>query len=664
MKRTLSGWLTALGLLAASLAWWGFTLQRSVFADGADRRVAATLSASPVMRDATIAASWVALDAALPADVRRNLTPEELRAIASAAVDDAAYRAALEATNSDIERYLHGDLDTRPRLDQAPVDAALRASMTSIRPDLAEVADNLPPMEVRYPDAGLGLARNARAAASMLTRAASIIALVCSVGALVVAPTRSNVLRRLAGWALVNGGIWLALRFTMPFVADSLFASNAALARSLLELVTDTMAGPGLALSALGVVLGVLAFLARRLEGLAARRAARSRQRLASGEVARERNTREAARAAEQLLVAPASAGRDGRKTRAAEPAREGGPSALLGRVVEANHLRMQRPDVDITPDRPALPARIDGETDRSIPRDAKPPPGFGWAAVRDPNAAGEPLSLLRNPPPEPPEPDDRAPLTGGPAGPTWEPTSPTEAPWPGSAVPGDRRRGPGQLPDFAAPSIGAAPRMATGPASPAAPAPTAAAPGGTAASIRAETAPPMAAGQTARDALQPDADRAPWTSRLAGRGRIEATHASQAALTDQATPASDAARSQDRGPDGSGDDALRPSVAGTPMVEPAEAPRPQPELRRRPLPGPAGRNGTVHGGTEPGERNASLPPQYIEGIGYIFASAPYAGARYLEGYGYLLTPEELAAWQRSSSAAAPSAGGEDSVPR
>jgi len=99
-------------------------------------------------------------------------------------------------------------------------------------------------------------------------------------------------------------------------------------------------------------------------------------------------------------------------------------------------------------------------------------------------------------------------------------------------------------------------------------------------------------------------------------------------------------------------------------MVEPAEAPRPQPELRRRPLPGPAGRNGTVHGGTEPGERNASLPPQYIEGIGYIFASAPYAGARYLEGYGYLLTPEELAAWQRSSSAAAPSAGGEDSVPR
>jgi hypothetical protein len=316
-RRALASVLVALGLVAASLAWWGFTLQRTVFdADRSDRLAHALLDSGAV-QDALISASTDALDAALPAQVRAQVPMADLTTAARAALDTPEARAALEQALVGTHRYLIGDVDQPPTLDTAPIDAALRAQIARVRPDLAEVVPSLPPLQVDLPDSGLPVVRDIRRLVDRATATAEVVAVVALAAALIVAPDRAPVLRRVGWWATLAGGLWVALRFAVPALAEVVVPARAALIAGLVEAGAEGMAAPGLWLAALGLLALVLGLvLPRRTIALGAGgRAARRR--------AAERRAAKASRRDPRLV-----GGRDG--GRASRP----GTAPAAGRAV------------------------------------------------------------------------------------------------------------------------------------------------------------------------------------------------------------------------------------------------------------------------------------------------------------------------------------------
>src|SRR5688572_24237905 len=108
-RQGLSRLLVAVAVLAASAAWLGFTLQRTVFEPARSERVVRVLLDSPEVRNVLVQRVVDTVDAALPPEARSLVSVEQLASIANATLDDPDVKTAIERSLVGTQRYLIGD---------------------------------------------------------------------------------------------------------------------------------------------------------------------------------------------------------------------------------------------------------------------------------------------------------------------------------------------------------------------------------------------------------------------------------------------------------------------------------------------------------------------------------------------------------------------------
>ena len=272
VRRAASGWVLSLALFAASVAWTGFTLQRTTLDASRTAKVADTLLTDSKVRDAIVSSIVGLVDKGLPVEVRPQVSTDLLVNAARSALAAPGPRADLERALVDTHRYLLGDLKTAPVLDSSQIDLAVRQNLVQARPELAGVVAAIPKVEIPLPAVGLPAVRGLRSVVDLVTWWAAVLAGAVAIGALAVSPDRGWVLRRIGRWALGAGLLWVALRFAVPAVGRRFAPSSSALLSSLATAVSERMAGPGTVLAALGgacMGLGSLLGLRRRRARLA-----------------------------------------------------------------------------------------------------------------------------------------------------------------------------------------------------------------------------------------------------------------------------------------------------------------------------------------------------------------------------------------------------------
>jgi hypothetical protein len=282
MRRGLSSLLLTLGVFAAALAWSGLTLQRTVFDTGRSERIVVALTENEAVKAALVNASVRAIDGSLPLELRRSVPTEDLSLAARQALDSPEVAAALQVALVDTHRYLLGELETPPTLTQAPIDQALRTQLATVRPDLAGVAAQLPPLEVALPSEGLPSVKNVGDTVRTTTNLAALAAAGLVVTGLVLSPRRGKALRRVGWWAVGVGCTWVGIRYGLPLAAERLFTTDAALVRALADILAGGMAGPGVVMVGAGATLAGVGFASARVQRAQAERKLRQRRQLAA----------------------------------------------------------------------------------------------------------------------------------------------------------------------------------------------------------------------------------------------------------------------------------------------------------------------------------------------------------------------------------------------
>jgi hypothetical protein len=412
-------------------------------------------------------------DAALPPEVRANVSLAELTTAANQVLDDPRVRTSIEQALVDSHRYVIGDLDREPVLDTSAVDAVVRERLALIRPDVAALLPAQQPIVLQLPDTGLSAIHRVRDLVTSLTPLLAVTALCAAAAGLLVSPNRPSVLRRIGFWAVSMGAVWIVLRFALPALVEALFGDRGAVLAALSEAVAGGMAVPGtlmflagLATLALATVVGTVerSLAAAAHNGRSTDRPDRSsrlqarRQRTADAASARHARTGTQAPPAASV----ASTGAD----RAAAPTGPGPRTANAANVVTAAPVAYGYPRAK-SPAQVPLPGVGGAGHLGSVPM-AGPHPG---APAAPPLAPGAARIGSRNPTrpaassappvmPAPPVPVPTPEPAGRPAGPLAEAsavTMPSAAVVPGAtpgiAIPLPRRdpqdrRDPARSPD------------------------------------------------------------------------------------------------------------------------------------------------------------------------------------------------------------------------
>lgn len=255
MRRLLAGTALAVGLIAGSFAWWGFTLERTVGDAGRADEVVDVLLDQGGVQEGLAEATETALRGALPADLAVALTPAQVEAVARSALAGPESQAAVRQALLAVHGYVTGSQEAVPVLAGGAVDAAMRQQLVAVRPDLAAAVPSVAPLSVALPDQGLEAARSSRRELADSVRLAAVVAAVSLAVALVVSPRRSRVLRTVGWWALVTGGLGVVLRFAVPAFAEAALPAGPSLIGGLAAAVAESMLWPGLILVALGNML-------------------------------------------------------------------------------------------------------------------------------------------------------------------------------------------------------------------------------------------------------------------------------------------------------------------------------------------------------------------------------------------------------------------------
>ncbi len=255
MRRLLAGFALTLGLVAASLAWWGFTLDRTVGDPARTARVTDVLLQDEAVQNGFVDATATAINQTLPPEARGLISRAQIDAAARAAVESPATQDDLRATLAQVHSYVVGAADQPPLLSAGALDAAVRQQLVALDPALAPSVAAMAPLAIRLPDQGLEVARTSREWLADATRIAAIVACLAVAVALVTSPRRSAIMRRAGWWALVTGGLWVVLRFAVPPLAAEVLPAGAGLIGGLATAASESMLWPGLILVAAGNIL-------------------------------------------------------------------------------------------------------------------------------------------------------------------------------------------------------------------------------------------------------------------------------------------------------------------------------------------------------------------------------------------------------------------------
>lgn len=258
--------LLTVGLLAASLAWLGFTMQRTAFDATRSERAVGVLLDDRAVREALLQRLASSVDEQLPPTVRGQITSEQLGTVAASTLDDPTVRDALLTAIGGTHRYLLGETESAPVIDEKLVDAVLRRQLTSVRPDLATVVPSLPAFEITLPTAGLAPVRAVHSWVDRLTPLAAMVALGCVLASLALSSTRPRVLRRVGWWAMTTGAIWVGFRYLLPAITKAVLPSGAALVSGLTDALVGAIMRPGVVLAAAGAMTWLAGFVLARVE--------------------------------------------------------------------------------------------------------------------------------------------------------------------------------------------------------------------------------------------------------------------------------------------------------------------------------------------------------------------------------------------------------------
>jgi hypothetical protein len=215
MRRAASSVLVAVGLFAASVAWWSFAARFTVLDSGRSARIADTLIDQPVIRDAVAEGLASALQQALPPGT--PIEPEALDAVAHQALDDPRAQAALRSAVLASHQRLVGEYEGPVSIDVSPIADSGRDALLAAHPDLAGALPEAPPLSVELPTQRLPklgwLSERARELGGLaVLLAATFLGL-----GMVAASDRPGVLSRAGRWALRAGVFWAIFGWAVPY---------------------------------------------------------------------------------------------------------------------------------------------------------------------------------------------------------------------------------------------------------------------------------------------------------------------------------------------------------------------------------------------------------------------------------------------------------------
>jgi hypothetical protein len=259
-RRLVGGVLVALGLVAASLAWAGFSLTRTILDPDASQRIADAVYDDPevqaYLKDSMVAAAGPFLDA--------GVARSDVHDAADRALDDPQVEEAMVGGLVRAHQRLLGE-DPRPEepitIDATVLAAATRTELVNSDPALLGGLPEVPTMSVTLPTESIPDLGNLRATVvgAVALLATATVALV--VAAFVVTDNRARVLRRVGLWAIGAAVFWVVFGLVVPWLAHLLMPDEAIVMASIWGVAAEGMIDPSIVAACAGVVALVLSII-------------------------------------------------------------------------------------------------------------------------------------------------------------------------------------------------------------------------------------------------------------------------------------------------------------------------------------------------------------------------------------------------------------------
>lgn len=273
-RRLAGGALVAIGLIAASLAWAGFSLTRTILDPDASERIAEAVYDDPevqgFLKDSMVAAAAPFLEAG----VQRS----DVDSAADRALDDPQVEEAMVGGLVRAHQRLLGD-DPRPDepivVDATALAAATRTELVNSDPDLLGGLPEVPSFAVELPIADIPDLGGARATLLGAVTLLATAALAFVAAAFVITDNRARVLRRVGFWAIGAAAFWVIFGLVVPWLAHLLMPDEAIVMASIWGVAAEGMIDPSIVAACAGVVALVLSVI--WMLGSAALRSSRRR---------------------------------------------------------------------------------------------------------------------------------------------------------------------------------------------------------------------------------------------------------------------------------------------------------------------------------------------------------------------------------------------------
>lgn len=254
MRRGLAGLVLGLSLIVASVAWAGFTMSRTILDPGRSERLAEQLFENEQLRSALVGRVAAGLGAALP-EGAPPVPDQLLESAADRALDDENVQALVRDGIVRTHRNaLEGNVEP-VTIDAAALGTAARAALVETRPELAAVLPEVPEVAVTLPTSGLSRLGAVKDFVDRFTLLAALAALAGALTSLLVTSDRPAVLRRVAGWAFGAAGFWLVIGFAIPWLANRVAPTSAAIVAAIIDVFFGAMIPPAIAMGVVGLAL-------------------------------------------------------------------------------------------------------------------------------------------------------------------------------------------------------------------------------------------------------------------------------------------------------------------------------------------------------------------------------------------------------------------------
>ncbi|MBK5223072.1 MAG: hypothetical protein JJE52_09385 [Acidimicrobiia bacterium] len=261
-RRLAGGFLVAIGLIVASLAWVGFSFTHTILDPGRSQAIADDLYDDPEVRAQLKSSMTSAMQAALPEGMALG-RPEIADAADRALHDPAVKELLVGGLVRAHQRFLGADPnpDEPIVVDGSALAAATRSQLINAHPELLGAVPEVPSLAITLPtdsipDAG-GLRSTISGAVVMLaTLAAGLVA-----AAFIVTDNRARILRRVGFWAIGAAAFWLVIGFVLPALAHLLLPGQAAIIAAIWGVAANGMLQPSIIAAVAGVAALVLSLV-------------------------------------------------------------------------------------------------------------------------------------------------------------------------------------------------------------------------------------------------------------------------------------------------------------------------------------------------------------------------------------------------------------------